>query len=488
MDHVQGDCRTCAGFDPAVRCVAEPGAGRSFPVWAYCALAAQNPARHGPAIRRRSREAAGIDASGEPLFCRDPDRLNVAFIGNGYWPLGGTERWHQVLLPRLAALPDLHVLGYAVARECSGPDLGAIPIGRGDHAVRIALTLADVAVVWGMESLAPYLPTGRRPRLIGVSHGSPSNAWNVTCTDAMARVVDVRAAVSRHAAGAWRDAAGVVVIPNGVDRSSMTPSRSRESIRADLGLEPGDVACLSVGWVSEGKRVELAADAVRRLGRPFRLLVAGDGPQLDHVAAAGGDRVMLLGRRDDVPDLMHAADMLVHPSASEGMALVHIEAMLAGLPVVSTPVGHLADQPELARIVPIAAGPAGWAAAIAADWREGTARRQRVVLARATTEADCDADVFAGRWAALVRSLAAPAPSHAPAARIAPRGSQTPRSGIVAVARLDAARACDYRQPLSVPEQSACGCGGQGVAVCLLGKSRREDHRVSLGECVACEG
>jgi hypothetical protein len=71
-----------------------------------------------------------------------------------------------------------------------------------------------------------------------------------------------------------------------------------------------------------------------------------------------------------------------------------------------------------------------------------------------------------------------------PAPPIAPEASQ----GALALARLDAARACDYRQPLSVPEQSACGCGGRGVAVCLAGKSRREDGRVLLSECVACPG
>jgi hypothetical protein len=78
--------------------------------------------------------------------------------------------------------------------------------------------------------------------------------------------------------------------------------------------------------------------------------------------------------------------------------------------------------------------------------------------------------------------------SDPPAPPITPRGSQTAQRGAVAVSRLDAARACDYRQPLSVPEQSACGCGGRGVAVCLAGRSRRDDHRVTLGECVACGG
>lgn len=63
-----------------------------------------------------------------------------------------------------------------------------------------------------------------------------------------------------------------------------------------------------------------------------------------------------------------------------------------------------------------------------------------------------------------------------------------PTAGRQAVDRLTLALACDYRVPLSVPEQSACGCSRRGAALCLLGKSRREDGRVTLAECVACAG
>jgi glycosyltransferase involved in cell wall biosynthesis len=440
---------------------------------------------------------------GPPAFRRQPGRLNVLFVGNGYWPQGGTERWHQTLIPRLAALPDMHVMGYAVARECNGPPIAGrggapIPIASGYDAVRAGVALADVVVAWGLADLPAFLPaplggSPRRPRVIGVSHGSPDSAWNRDVVAGMAPVCDVRAACSAHAAGAWPGgAAGVAVVPNAVDPASMVPRRPRAAVRAALGLQPGEVACLAVGWVTEGKRLDLAASAVRRLGHPFRLFVAGDGHLHDRVKAAGGGRTVMLGRREDVADLMGAADLFVHPSISEGMALVHIEAQLAGLPIVSTPVGHLADERDFARIVPLDAGPAAWAAAIAADWREGTARRQRVVYARATAEAEYAADVFAARWAALLRSLSPvrdmPAPSVRPAASVAPRGGHGAGNGTLAVDRLTAARACDYRLPLSIPEQLACGCSGRGAAVCLLGKSRREDQRVSLGECVACAG
>ena len=49
-----------------------------------------------------------------------------------------------------------------------------------------------------------------------------------------------------------------------------------------------------------------------------------------------GERLRLLGYRDDVPDLMAAADIFVLPSRFEGLPMSVIEAMLTGLPVVAT--------------------------------------------------------------------------------------------------------------------------------------------------------
>ena len=49
-----------------------------------------------------------------------------------------------------------------------------------------------------------------------------------------------------------------------------------------------------------------------------------------------GARVRLLGYREDVPDLMAAADIFVLPSRFEGLPMSVIEAMLTGLPVLAT--------------------------------------------------------------------------------------------------------------------------------------------------------
>jgi glycosyltransferase involved in cell wall biosynthesis len=85
---------------------------------------------------------------------------------------------------------------------------------------------------------------------------------------------------------------------------------------------------------------------------PVMVLIAGDGPERDTVERLacelklGADRLRLLGFRNDVPDLLGAADFYVLPSLTEGLPLSLLEAMAHRLPVVATPVGGI---PEVVR-------------------------------------------------------------------------------------------------------------------------------------------
>ncbi len=79
-------------------------------------------------------------------------------------------------------------------------------------------------------------------------------------------------------------------------------------------------------------------------GNKWRLWLAGQGPEqgtLQTLASELGiaDRVHFLGFRHDIGDLLEAADMLVSASHFEGLSLVLVEAMMAGCPIVATPVG-----------------------------------------------------------------------------------------------------------------------------------------------------
>jgi glycosyltransferase involved in cell wall biosynthesis len=137
-------------------------------------------------------------------------------------------------------------------------------------------------------------------------------------------------------------------------------TRTRAEVRAELGLGAGRPLVLAVARLHPQKGYDVLLDALSRWGtrEPVPLVaIAGDGPLHGELAArirAERLPVTLLGRRDDVADLLGAADVCVLPSRWEGSPLVAQEALRAGTPLVATRAGGL---PELlgdgALLVPV---------------------------------------------------------------------------------------------------------------------------------------
>ncbi len=124
-----------------------------------------------------------------------------------------------------------------------------------------------------------------------------------------------------------------VLIPNGRDPSRF-PVRDRRRAADHVML-------LLLGRLEESKRPGLFLDLVaelRRRGIDARGVIAGDGPLLKDLRSRADGHVAVLGRRDDVPELLNSADLLVLVSLHEGMPGVLIEAGMAGLPSVTTDV------------------------------------------------------------------------------------------------------------------------------------------------------
>lgn len=150
---------------------------------------------------------------------------------------------------------------------------------------------------------------------------------------------DLTAAAQR---GGARDARDTFVVAP----PTASPSRARRETRASLGAGDRPVV-LAVGRLQAQKRLDvLVSAAAGWVGRPEAPLVviAGEGPDRTSLQAridATGAPVRLLGARDDVGDLLAAADVVALPSAWEARSLVAQEALRAGVPLVTTPVGGL---------------------------------------------------------------------------------------------------------------------------------------------------
>ena len=143
----------------------------------------------------------------------------------------------------------------------------------------------------------------------------------------------------------------ILAIGNGSDPDVFKPANNpaaRAETRAALGTPEDRVVVLMAGRLVAEKGYRELVTAMRSIDA--ELWAVGDRLSSDHAAGiddtirdiesdpALRDRIRFLGYRDDMADLMRAADIFTLPSHREGMPRSIIEAMLSGLPVVATDV------------------------------------------------------------------------------------------------------------------------------------------------------
>jgi UDP-glucose:(heptosyl)LPS alpha-1,3-glucosyltransferase len=156
----------------------------------------------------------------------------------------------------------------------------------------------------------------------------------------------------------------VAVIYNGVDLDAFHPTRHAEAgagVRRALEVPAGDRLCVAIGsgFARKGMDLLLRLWAEEPPARMVLALVGADERLVRFrrdVAARGlAGRVRVLGRRDDVPAILAAADVLCVPSRQEAFGNVVLEACAAGVPVVTSRLvgaAELLDGPCAALVVP----------------------------------------------------------------------------------------------------------------------------------------
>lgn len=234
---------------------------------------------------------------------------------------------------------------------------------------------ADVVHAHGMRggalaALATLAGVGP-PLVVTVHNAPPADRTAARVYGLLERIVHGRAdlvlGVSPDLVDRARDQGArqvdLAVVP--ADLTAVVPRHRRAEVRAavrrELGLVDGQLLLLTVGRLGAQKRtVEVVAayqSLVERESGGTRagpaglaggvlpsvvLAVVGDGPARVDMAAQAAARpgsVHLLGRRDDVPELLAAADVVVSGAQWEGQPLWLQEALGAGAPIVATDVG-----------------------------------------------------------------------------------------------------------------------------------------------------
>jgi glycosyltransferase involved in cell wall biosynthesis len=224
----------------------------------------------------------------------------------------------------------------------------------------LAAAAPDVVHAHGMRAgaiAAVALMRARRPApalIVTVHNAPPGGALANLVYLALERVIARRADAVLCASGdlaarmrrlGARDVAQAVVP---APAAAMPSAEAAGKARAAVGAS-GRPMVLAVGRLAEQKGFAVLLDAAAawqdRQPAPL-LVIAGEGPLAGELAARArrsGIVVTFLGRRDDVPALIAAADVMVVPSMWEARALVVQEALRAGTPLVASRVGGIPD-------------------------------------------------------------------------------------------------------------------------------------------------
>ena len=241
-----------------------------------------------------------------------------------------------------------------------------------------------------------------RPAIVYTEHNSwacysvptrLANAATYVLDDAQ---VAVSSAAARSAVGPLKRRVEVLI--HGIDIDSVAGrAPQRDGKRAELGFGPDAIVVVTVANLRHEKAYDvlLKAAAQATANRPdLHFVSVGQGPLASEMKercirlGLGEDKFRFLGFRDDVHDLLAAADIFCLASRNEGLPVALMEAYALGLPVVATRVGGLPDVVEQGRSGMLVApeDPGALAAAIvavAADpGRRANMRRRASELSR----------------------------------------------------------------------------------------------------------
>jgi glycosyltransferase involved in cell wall biosynthesis len=273
---------------------------------------------------------------------------------------------------------------------------------------------SPVACKWGLAAAV----AARVPAVLGtvqVGGYEPPDRSAYWQLRALAQGVDRYLAVSREIAAElsgrldW-PAEKIDLVYNAVDLARVQVE-APPGLREQLGGSETRPLVLTPARLDAQKGHDSLLKAVQQVPEATFLL-AGEGPERERLEASAAqlgivDRVRFLGRREDVPELLAACDVFALPSLYEGSSLAVLEAMAAGIPIVSSAIGgteELIDDGRSGLLV-APGDPDALAAALRRVLGDGELRKRLAARARERVEAGLTREAMATRVEGVYREL-----------------------------------------------------------------------------------
>lgn len=214
-------------------------------------------------------------------------------------------------------------------------------------------------------------------------------------------------------AGDWLFKDPYLIIKNAIELDKFVfKFDKRQKVRKALGINDRKVIG-HIGNYTFAKNHDYLIDlfaALNKLDSSYSLVLIGEGERMIDIDAkirkyGLNDYVLMLGIREDVPDLLQAMDLFLMPSRFEGLPLVLLEAQAAGLPcIVSDNITKEANLTGLINYVSIEQPPEVWANIIK-DLHYGSRSQASIQACKDLQEAGYDITLEAKKLEALYLSL-----------------------------------------------------------------------------------
>lgn len=223
--------------------------------------------------------------------------------------------------------------------------------------------------IWAMMAHSCGVPAGRFKKtfpdvkyLLTLQEGDPIEAierkmllFGPLFDDAFLKA-DAVQVISTYL-GKWAKKRGFkgepLLVPNAVNTAHFTQSFEAgelREVRRELGVQDSDTLLVTTSRLVHKNAVDDVIRALALLPQTVKFVVFGTGPDEEKLQALARelrltDRVLFRGQigHDFMPKYLKACDIFIRPSRSEGMGNSFLEAMAAGLPVIATQEGGIAD-------------------------------------------------------------------------------------------------------------------------------------------------